>query len=169
MQRDFQKQAGCRRSLWTCKSVLVCSGMTAALSVEFRVSSEDGNRFYSTLATQNSKPQALRSRIFTARISRAQLVGCWSRKCARSSLLIRARTHQECAEPRAQGKIPPPSAPWPRAPSCVQFLSGPRPVPGSILFTRADDYFVSKKIAGLISGTPLTGPGTSRPSKSPGR
>jgi hypothetical protein len=55
-------------------SVLVSSGITAVLSVEFRVLSEDGNRFYSKLTTHNSKPQELRGRIFTARISRAQLL-----------------------------------------------------------------------------------------------
>jgi hypothetical protein len=54
--------------------VLVRGGITAVLSVEFRVLSEDGNRFYSKLTTHHSKPQELRGRIFTARILRAQLL-----------------------------------------------------------------------------------------------
>jgi hypothetical protein len=48
--------------------------LLAVLSVEFRVLSEDGNRFYSKLTTHDSKPQRALGRIFTARISSAQLL-----------------------------------------------------------------------------------------------
>jgi hypothetical protein len=54
--------------------IFVWSGITAVLSVEFRVLSERRERLYSRLTTHNSKPQELRSRILTARISRAQLL-----------------------------------------------------------------------------------------------
>jgi hypothetical protein len=37
--------------------VLVRTGITAVLSFEFPVMSEDGNRFYSKLMSQNSKRQ----------------------------------------------------------------------------------------------------------------
>jgi hypothetical protein len=57
--------------------VLVRTGITAVLSFEFPVMSEDGNRFYSKLMTQNSKRQGRAPRrIFKyAGISRAPALG----------------------------------------------------------------------------------------------
>jgi hypothetical protein len=69
------------RTLSAAENLVLClkatGAVTAVLSVEFRVLSEGGNRFYSKLTTHNSKPQELRGRIFTAQISRAQLLLSW--------------------------------------------------------------------------------------------
>src|SRR5262245_57804752 len=66
------RYAGCNENF-----VLVTTGITAVLSFEFPVTSEDGNRLYSKLTTHDSKRQGLAPRriLQSAGIPRAPALG----------------------------------------------------------------------------------------------
>jgi hypothetical protein len=56
MISEFGSDSG-RYAVFNENFILVGSGITAGLSLEFPVLSEDGNRFYSKLTTQNYMAQ----------------------------------------------------------------------------------------------------------------